>query len=383
MPVAGLLFALRRRFPFVSVQLRAASTRLSALFRQRLEAFRRLAPRSFRLSEGRRQLAPRRIAQKAGEGGDQPRQHRLRLGVAETHVELHHFHALGGQCQTAVEHADEGRSAPRHFVHDGLGDLGRDGVGQPRVGPRERRVGSHAAGVGPLAAVERPLVVLRGLQRKGDAPVAQAEKRDLGAVEEFLDQRLPLGFGQARPGVGEGGVSVVRHDDPLARGQPVVFDYVGRAESVEGSFHFSQTRAQPRPRRRHARTGHDLLGERLRAFQACRFPRRAENVDARLAHGVGHARDQRSLRTDDDEVDPLAASECSHGRTVEDVEVDKRSQRGHPGVPRGDVEDVVVTAKRTGDGVLAASRPEYEYVHGTTLSQVARQRRFDAGRVTF
>ena len=183
--------------------------------------------------------------------------------------------------------------------------------------------------------------------------------------------------------MGEGVVSVVRHDDPLARGQPVVFDYVGRAESVEGSFHFSQTRAQPRPRSRHARTGHDLLGERLRAFQACRFPRRAENVDARLTHGVGHARDQRSLRTDDDEVDPLAASERSHGRTVEDVEVDERSQRGHPGVPRGDVEDVVVAAKRTGDGVLAASRPEYEYVHGTTLSQVARQRRFDAGRVTF
>ena len=183
--------------------------------------------------------------------------------------------------------------------------------------------------------------------------------------------------------MGQGGVPVVRHDDSLARGQPVVLDHVGRAESVEGRFHFAQTRAQPRPRRRHARAGHDLLGERLRAFQARGFPRGAENVDARLAHGVGHTRDQRGLRTDDDEVDPLASSECGHGRPVEDVEVDERSQRGHPGVPRGDVKDVVVAAKRTGNGVLAASRPEYEYVHGTTLSQVARQRRFDAGRVTF
>ena len=92
----------------------------------------------------------------------------------------------------------EGSAAARHRrddrpVHrvDDLLDLGRAEAGH-------RRVAAHAAGVGPLVAVEDPLVVLGRGERHDVLAVAEREQRELLALEELLqhDGRLaeaPLG----------------------------------------------------------------------------------------------------------------------------------------------------------------------------------------------
>ena len=67
-----------------------------------------------------------------GQVGAQPRQHRLRLGVAEAGVELEHLRALGADHQAGVEDAVEGDAAGGHRRDDravdpldDLLDLGR------------------------------------------------------------------------------------------------------------------------------------------------------------------------------------------------------------------------------------------------------------------
>ena len=60
--------------------------------------------------------------------GAQPRQHDLRLGIAEADVELEHLRApSGAEHQARVEDAVERRAAARELVDDGLVD-GRDHV---------------------------------------------------------------------------------------------------------------------------------------------------------------------------------------------------------------------------------------------------------------
>ena len=51
---------------------------------------------------------------------------------------------------------------------------------------------------------------------------------------------------------------------------------------------------------------HDLLGERLGALEPRGGRDRAEAADALGRQRVGEARDERRLRTDDDEVDPAS-----------------------------------------------------------------------------
>ena len=54
----------------------------------------------------------------------------------------------------------------------------------------------------------------------------------------------------------------------------------------------------------------EILGEALRAFELRRLPRRAEHLDALRFEIVGEARDQRRLRADDHEVDPVLPAEA-------------------------------------------------------------------------
>ena len=88
--------------------------------------------------------------------------------------------------------------------------------------PRQRRVRAHAAGVRAAVAVAEPLEVLRRLERENGHPVGDAEDRDLGTVEELLDDDPPAG---RRVGQRDGPVG--RDDHALACREAVVLDDVG------------------------------------------------------------------------------------------------------------------------------------------------------------
>ena len=79
------------------------------------------------LQLGARQAAglARRAAAASSRSRAQPRQHGLRLGVAEAHVELEHLRAVGGQHQPGVEDAVERRAARAQLVDDRLVDRAR------------------------------------------------------------------------------------------------------------------------------------------------------------------------------------------------------------------------------------------------------------------
>ena len=73
----------------------------------------------------------------------QPRQQRLRLGVAEAHVELDHPRAVGGQHQAGVEDAVKRRPARAHPVDDRLVDAPR------QLAPAARRPSRRPASRSP------------------------------------------------------------------------------------------------------------------------------------------------------------------------------------------------------------------------------------------
>ena len=85
-----------------------------------------------------------RRQQQLGERVGEPRQHHLRLGIAETRVELDDLHAVVGEDQAGVEQSDERCALGIQPPHDRLGHLGRDKVderllaAEPPVEPGER-----------------------------------------------------------------------------------------------------------------------------------------------------------------------------------------------------------------------------------------------------
>ena len=132
------------------------------------------------------------------------RHERLRLRVAEAAVVLEHPRPVRRQHQPREERADEGVPAG--------GELGDDRaareVDEPfqlvAVDPRHRREGPHATGVRALVAVECPLEVLRRRQRDRRDAVTEREDRDLGPLEQLLDderaaEALELGEPCSRP----------------------------------------------------------------------------------------------------------------------------------------------------------------------------------------
>ena len=92
-----------------------------------------------------------------------------------------------------------------------------------------RRIGAHAAGVGPGIAFAHRLVILRRLQRQHGLTVDQGEVARLLAYKHLLDHELGAGLAegaaQHSPRRIEGFGLGLRQHDTLAGGEPVRLDH--------------------------------------------------------------------------------------------------------------------------------------------------------------
>lgn len=178
-----------------------------------------------------------------------------------------------------------------------------------------------------------------------------------------------------------GGCEVVGDDDALARREAVVLDHVRSAEGVEGFVDLRGGGADVAAGGGDTGPGHDVLGERLGAFELGGFAGGAEAGDAGRAHGVGDPGDERRLRADDHQLGAQFGREARDGVTVERVD---RVQFGHlcdAGVAGGAVQsgDIGVEGQRAAQGVFAGAAADDEDLHGVQPSRRGRRARTAAG----
>jgi len=282
------------------------------------------------------------------------RQERLRLGVAESRVELEHVDAVVGQHQAGEETADERRPTACELDDDRLMDAGDELAW--RLEPRDGRVRAHASGVRTEITVQCPLEVSCRAERHGLRPVTDRKQRYLPPFEQLLDHERPAERCRLEQRVVDllGGPA---DEDALAGGEPVGLDHARGA------------------RDRQRRCGRDadgvqhLLGEALRPFDPCGGGTRAEDGDAGVPQLVRDARDKRCFRPDDGEVgrecdrepeQPVAVV-GAHGVTVPEPGnariagrcVQFRQRRALRQSPR--------------ERMLARARADEEHPHGASL----------------
>ena len=207
-------------------------------------------------------------------------------------------------------------------------------------------------------------MVLCGEQRYDGLAVHQAEERDLGAVEERLEQDRMAVLDDLR-GVVAGSVAVGGHHDPLAGRETVVLDDPGGPEPVEGLVDLCRCVDDLAAGGAHSGSGHHILGERLGPFDARGVGGRTEAGNARRADGVGNTEHERDLGADDDEIGLLRGCQCHHLVGGGRVHRELLGDRGDPGVAGGDHHrgHRGVTAQGQDESMFTGTGADNEYAH--------------------
>ena len=174
-------------------------------------------------------------------------------------------------------------------------------------------------------------------------------------------------------GVGACGITIRGHHDALARGQVVVLHHPGRVtgrrtEPVQGGVQTRRAVDDFAGGGAHTGRRHDLLGERLGAFDAGRVLTGPEADDAGGAHGVGHTKYQRYLWTDDHQVGPDLARQGDDVLGGGDVDVVLLGQPGSAGVAGSDDEprDLRIPAERQQQGMFTGTGADHQDAHDTS-----------------
>ena len=129
-----------------------------------------------------------------------------------------------------------------------------------------------------------------------------------------------------------------RYDNALARGKAVGLDdqrsalltHIGKSRSLVGKRAVG--------RRRDTGALHELLGEQLGTLHLGALGTRAKAGKTRRAHGVGHARHERSLGANYHESASVALRKRRHGRRIAVVENNVLAAARGAAVTRRDVE---------------------------------------------
>ena len=205
-----------------------------------------------------------------------------------------------------------------------------------------RAVNAHATGVGTLVALERTLVVLRSGHGAHGLAVGKGQQRALGAGQHLLDDHGIAGIAKGAAKTLAHGLfgllELSRHDNALACGQAVSLDdqrsalltHIGKSRSLVGKRAVGC--------RRDTGALHELLGEQLGALHLGALGTRAKAGNTRRAHGVGHARHERSLGANYHESASVALRKRRHGRRIAVVENNVLAAARGAAVARRDVE---------------------------------------------
>ena len=300
---------------------------------------------------GLAQLAGRSRPTELDEVALEARHDRLRLGVAETRVELEDLRARGRDHHACVEHAAERdvhalERIDRRHEHIALDDaqqLGR------RLGRRAER--AHAAGVRPRVAFADALVILRGIEHPERLSVAQREHADLGTAQQFLDQDRAARIAKhlANKAILDGAARFVdrlAHDHALAGAEAGGLDHAAVDARGDVRKRLLGVGKRAAVARRHARGAHDLLGERLVPFELRASLGRTKDKPARRIGELGRVvGGQRHFGTDDDERNILTLAPTRDAERVVD-----RLRAG-----AADLEDARVRAWLDPEGAEAAA----------------------------
>ena len=191
--------------------------------------------------------------------------------------------------------------------------------------------------------------------------VADREQRDLWSLEELLDDNvsgrgaLQRAHGLVHLGLGATDVDALPCREPVC-------------------LHDAWRSRDRKPRRgRHARGGHDLLRERLRAFDPGGRSARPEDEEAESAKRVGETEHERQLGPDHDEVDVERAREAEEPLRVLRP---NRMTLGNRGDPRVSGCGVQLRQRRRprklpGKRMFATARADDEYPHRSSLRRVS------------
>jgi beta-fructofuranosidase len=303
-----------------------------------------------------------RGVQHTSEGRCQAGQQRLGLGIAEPCVELDHPNTANSQRQAGVQQSAERCAATRHLIHSWLQHFLGDLFDKIIRRPRQRGVRAHPAGVGSGIAIPDALEVLRGLQGAYGAAIGYREQTHLRPIEKLLDHHPTAAHGMINSGP-----PVVGDDHALTCRQPIVLYHVRRPEHVQRLINFVARHALQGTSRWHTRCSHGLLGEGLAALQLRRGRGRAETVDPVRAYHIGHARHQRRLGPDDNEIDSQRHCQVRHGLAVKRIEVMIRAECSSPGVARRSMQldDIWVATQGQSERMFASPRADHQHAQWT------------------
>ena len=168
--------------------------------------------------------------------------------------------------------------------------------------------------------------------------------------------------------VGARGSTVVGDDDSLTRGQAVVLHDEARTETVQGPLNLRIRRTRLQGLRRGGSdpgARHDVLRESLGPLDLSRSLGRAEDRESCIPQFVTHARDQRDLRADHDQIHPELLGQAHRIRVI-------RVERGdglHPRVAGADVDlrDGLITGQGISQCVLAGTAAKYKNAHSVPV----------------
>ena len=316
----------------------------------------------------RQAAGDRRALQQVEQVRAQARQHGLRLGVAEAHVELEHARPVGGEHQPGVQAAVEGRAAVAQLVDHRLVD--RAHVSPPRARDRCRAPASRS----PCRRCSARDRRRRCACSPARAPSARRSRRRTAPAARAPRPRAPPRPPRARrrsapatrnaSSAARASRLVGGDDHALARGQAVELEH----DRVALDRPHPVLDGGDRPPRRggHARGLHDLLGERLGALELRDLARRAEGRDAaggragRPGRRPAAPRGPTTTRSTASRSAAAAMPATSPTRDVEqagvarDAGVARRAQ--HLGVLRR-------APERADDRVLAPARADDEDLH--------------------
>ena len=238
-------------------------------------------------------------------------------------------------------------------------DAGADLPGAGSVDRRHRRIGAHPPGVGPLVAVEDPLVVLGRGERDGERPVAYGQQRHLAALEVLFDDHA---LGVEHPPHEQSLECLARlrlvggDDHALPCGETIGLDH--RRVALDRRHAGGGVGDHLIRGRRYPRRLHHLLAERLGSLERGASGARAEARDTGLSQTIGQPGDQWRLGADDDEVDLGLLGTAHEPVEIADAHLEDGGLRCDPGIT-GRTDDRRAPGRaqqRLDDGVLARPR---------------------------